>query len=94
MRCAEVFALTPSMVAGAPAGSLSKKTLWATLPNAKVTVPPTLSEMFAGVKAIDGVALTCAAETGGAFPASVVEGAYGFVDALQPATIDVIRGER
>jgi hypothetical protein len=79
------------MAAGAPAGSLSKKTLWPTLPKAKVTVPPTLSAIVGGVKASVGVASTCAAETGGgAFPAPVVDGVSGFVDELQPATADEI----
>jgi len=69
---------------------LSKKTLWPTLPKANVTVPPTLSAIVGGVKASDGVASTCAAETGGgAFPAPLVDGVFGFVE-LQPATIDVI----
>jgi len=61
--------------------------LWPTLPKANVTVPPTLSAIVGGVKASDGVASTCAAETGGGLPAPVVDGVSGFVDELQPATI-------
>jgi hypothetical protein len=61
VRAAIMFALAPGIESGAPAGELSKKTLWATSPKEKVTVPPTAIVTFAGVKVFAEVALTVAA---------------------------------
>src|SRR3954468_23092052 len=67
VRAADMLAFVPGIASGAPAGELSKKTLWATSPKAKVTVPPTPIATFDGVNAFADVALTVAV-IGGAPP--------------------------
>src|SRR5690349_21605673 len=65
VRVTFVLLLTPGMLAGAPAGSSSKKTLCPTLPNANVTVPPCTRWISTGVNARAGVAFTVADSTSG-----------------------------
>ena len=60
----DLLELGAVMLAGAPAGALSKNTLWSSVPKAKVTVPPTVRFTLFGVNLIDGVACTVAAATG------------------------------
>src|SRR3569832_1128883 len=58
------------MLAGAPVGALSKKTLCASEPNAYVTVPPTVRLIRPGVNCSAGVAWTVASRTGVGLPGS------------------------
>ena len=64
-RC---WLLAPSIVGGAPAGSLSKKTLCGTAPKTNVTVPPTLSATCAGVNVIDGRCVHLRGRSGRSIP--------------------------
>src|SRR3982751_1906736 len=65
VRAADMLAFVPGIASGAPAGELSKKTLWATSPKAKVTVPPTPIATLDGVKLFVVVAFTVAVIAGG-----------------------------
>src|SRR3954463_2524810 len=65
VRAADMLAFVPGIASGAPAGELSKKTLWATSPKAKVTVPPTPIATLDGVKLFVVVAVTVAVIAGG-----------------------------
>jgi hypothetical protein len=65
VRDCDMFAFAPAMASGAPAGELSKKTLWATSPKVKVTVPPTPIATFEGVNVSSEVAFTAAVMGGG-----------------------------
>ena len=64
VRATDMLAFAPVIASGAPAGELSKKTLWATSPKVKVTVPPTPIATFAGVNVFNDVAFTAAAMGG------------------------------
>src|SRR6476661_505029 len=82
VRACDMLAFEPAIGSGAPAGELSKKTLWGTSPKTKVTVPPTPIATFAGVKVFSEVAFTVAA-MGGAPPGLLDD--PGSVDELHAA---------
>src|SRR6266853_3047887 len=72
VRLTLVPALLPGMSAGAPAMG-SKYTLCATVPKAKVIVPPGTIFTGDGLKAMLGVAFTVAVMAGGPAGGAVVE---------------------